>query len=166
MSERLWAPWRLEYIESGGGDGCIFCEKPGMSDDDALIVHRGERAFVVLNLYPYANGHLMVAPYRHLARPGELDGQEREEMWALMDAGIQALDEAMAPQGYNCGMNLGRVAGAGVEGHIHLHVVPRWNGDTNFMPVLGDVRVIPESLNAVYARLRLEIEQVEAAPTA
>jgi ATP adenylyltransferase len=154
MSERLWAPWRLEYIESGGGEGCIFCEKPDMSDDEALIVQRGERAFVVLNLYPYANGHLMVAPYRHVARPGELDADERAEMWSLMDAGIQALDGAMAPQGYNCGMNLGRVAGAGVEGHIHLHVVPRWNGDTNFMPVLADVRVMAEHLSRTLEKVR------------
>jgi ATP adenylyltransferase len=117
-------------------------------------VHRGERAFVVLNLYPYANGHLMVAPYRHLATPGELDADERSEMWQLMADGIAALARAMEPHGHNCGMNLGRVAGAGVEGHLHLHVVPRWNGDTNFMPVLADTRVMPEHLSRTLEKVR------------
>jgi ATP adenylyltransferase len=154
VSERLWAPWRLEYIESGGGDGCIFCDKPAEDDDAALIVHRGRRAYVLLNLYPYSNGHLMVAPYRHLAMPGELDDEERAEMWQLLDHGTAALAAAMAPHGFNCGVNLGRVAGAGVEGHLHLHVVPRWNGDTNFMPVLADVRVMPEHLSQTLAKVR------------
>ena len=154
MTERLWAPWRLEYIESGGGDGCIFCDKPALDDDAALIVHRGRRCYVLLNLYPYTNGHLMVAPYRHLATPGELDEAERAEMWELLDRGIAALTEAMAPHGFNCGVNLGRVAGAGVEGHLHLDVVPRWNGDTNFMPVLADVRVMPEHLSRTLAKVR------------
>ena len=155
MTERLWAPWRLEYVSGGAGEGgCIFCDKPGVDDDEALIVHRGERAFVVLNLYPYANGHLMVAPYRHLATPGELDAGERAEVWELMDAGLVALTSAMAPAGFNCGINLGRAAGAGVEGHLHLHVVPRWNGDTNFMPVLADVRVMPEHLSRTLEKVR------------
>ena len=120
MTERLWAPWRLEYV-AGAGDtgGCIFCDKPALSDDEALILHRGRHAFVVLNLYPYANGHLMVAPYRHLPMPGELNADERAELWQLADDGITALTAAMAPHGFNCGMNLGRVAGAGVEGHLH-----------------------------------------------
>ena len=154
MTERLWAPWRLEYIESGGGDGCIFCDKPELDDGAALIVHRGRRCYVLLNLYPYSNGHLMVAPYRHLATPGELDEAERAEMWELLDRGIAALTEAMAPHGFNCGVNLGRVAGAGVEGHLHLHVVPRWSGDTNFMPVLADTRVMPEHLSRTLEKLR------------
>ena len=120
MTERLWAPWRLEYV-AGAGDagGCIFCDKPALSDDDALILHRGRHAFAVLNLYPYANGHLMVAPYRHLPMPGDLNAEERAELWQLADDGITALTAAMAPHGFNCGMNLGRVAGAGVEGHLH-----------------------------------------------
>jgi len=155
VSERLWAPWRLEYV-AGAGDagGCIFCDKPALSDDDALILHRGKHAFAVLNLYPYANGHLMVAPYRHVATPGELDAEERAELWELMAGSTAALDRAMAPHGYNAGLNLGRVAGAGVEGHIHMHVVPRWNGDTNFMPVLADVRVMPEHLSRTLERVR------------
>jgi ATP adenylyltransferase len=157
--ERLWAPWRLEYVagasKEDGDDRCIFCAKPEDDDDDrALIVHRGERCFVLLNLYPYSNGHLMVAPYRHVATPGDLDADERAELWELMARSTAALDRAMAPHGYNAGLNLGRVAGAGVEGHIHMHVVPRWNGDTNFMPVLADVRVMPEHLSRTLERVR------------
>jgi len=156
MTERLWAPWRMEYIQGGADvDGCIFCDKAAGSDDDAnLIVHRGERAYVLMNLYPYSNGHLMVAPYRHVAGPGELDAAERSEMWQLMDEALQALTDAMSPHGFNAGLNIGRVAGAGVEGHIHLHVVPRWNGDTNFMPVLADVKVMPEHITRTAEKLR------------
>jgi len=155
VTERLWAPWRLEYVSGGAGEGgCIFCDKPGLDDDEALIVHRGERAFVVLNLYPYANGHLMVAPYRHLAGPGELDEAERADVWRLLDEAVRALTAAMSPHGFNAGLNLGRVAGAGVEGHLHMHVVPRWNGDTNFMPVLADVKVMPEHITRTAEKLR------------
>ena len=144
--ERLWAPWRLEYV-AGGADapGCIFCAKPEAGDDDAaLIVHRGAHCFVLLNLYPYSNGHLMVARCTATSPgPATSTPDERAELWELLDQGIAALSESMEPHGFNAGLNLGRVAGAGVEGHIHLHVVPRWNGDTNFMPVLADVRVMP-----------------------
>jgi ATP adenylyltransferase len=155
VTERLWAPWRLQYIQTGTeSDGCIFCSKPALDDDDALIVHRGTHAYVLLNLYPYANGHVMVAPYRHLATPGEFTPQERAEMWELLDRSIRALTDAMHPEGFNSGMNLGRVAGAGVPGHLHLHVVPRWSGDTNFMPVLADVRVMPEHLTRTLEQVR------------
>jgi ATP adenylyltransferase len=156
MTERLWAPWRLEYVQ-GGADGaeCIFCAKGASADDEAdLVVHRGERAFVLMNLYPYSNGHLMVAPYRHVAEPGDLDDGERLELWALLERGLAALRSVAAPDGFNAGVNLGRVAGAGVEGHLHLHVVPRWNGDTNFMPVLADVKVMPEHITRTAAKLR------------
>ena len=156
MTERLWAPWRLQYVQDGGkSDGCIFCTKPAAGDDDEnLIVHRGEHCYVLLNLYPYANGHLMVAPYRHLGEVGEFTAEERGEMWELLDQSIIALTGAMSPEGLNSGINLGRVAGAGVVGHVHLHVVPRWNGDTNFMPVLADVRVMPEHLSRTLAQVR------------
>jgi ATP adenylyltransferase len=130
VTERLWAPWRLEYVAGAGeAGGCIFCDKPALSDDDALILHRGRHAFAVLNLYPYANGHLMVAPYRHLPMPGDLNAEAGPSSgsWPTTD---HRADAAMAPHGFNCGMNLGRAAGAGVEGHLHMHVVPRWNGDT------------------------------------
>ena len=160
MTERLWAPWRMEYIR-GGADmaGCLFCEKPAGDDEANLIVHRGELTYVLLNLYPYANGHLMVAPYRHVAAPGDLDGAERAEMWAAFDRALGILGEVMAPHGFNAGINLGRVAGAGVEDHLHLHVVPRWNGDTNFMPVLADVKVMPEHLTRTAAELRSAWQQ-------
>ena len=152
MTERLWAPWRLEYV-AGGADqpGCIFCDRAG---DDDLVVHRGRLAFALMNLYPYSNGHLMIAPYRHVPRPGDLDGAERAEMWELLDAALGSLSRAMSPDGFNAGLNLGRVAGAGVEHHLHLHVVPRWNGDTNFMPVLADVKVMPEHITRTAEKLR------------
>jgi ATP adenylyltransferase len=157
VTERLWAPWRLEYV-AGGADqpGCIFCDR---AHGDDLVVHRGRHAFALMNLYPYSNGHLMIAPYRHVPLPGGLDSDERAEMWELLDAALGSLSRAMSPDGYNAGLNLGRVAGAGVEHHLHLHVVPRWNGDTNFMPVLGETRVLPELLAQTYERLRPLFEQ-------
>jgi ATP adenylyltransferase len=155
MTDQLWAPWRLEYVQSGAdAGGCVFCDAAAGDDSAGLIVHRGERAYVLMNLYPYSNGHLMVAPYRHVPAPGDLDADERAEVWSLLDRGVRALTAAMSPHGFNAGINLGRVAGAGVEGHLHLHVVPRWNGDTNFMPVLADVKVMPEHVSRTAAKLR------------
>lgn len=157
--ERLWAPWRMAYIggTSGGGESkgdCIFCVKPGESDDAAnLIVHRGRSCFVILNAYPYNNGHLMIVPYRHLSRLSELSDEENTELLALAARMCETLGDTSGPDGYNIGMNLGSVAGAGIADHLHLHLVPRWNGDTNFMPVLADVKVMPESLDQVYAKL-------------
>jgi ATP adenylyltransferase len=155
---RIWAPWRLAYVKDATKDveqGCIFCTKADEGDDAAnLIAHRGERCFVILNLYPYTNGHLMIAPYEHVAALEDVDTATVAEMMALAQQSIRALDDVYAPQGYNVGFNQGRVAGAGVEHHIHMHVVPRWGGDTNFMPVLGDTRVLPQSLEDSYAALR------------
>ena len=145
--EQLWAPWRLEYIKSADElPGCVFCRALEGEDEETLIVHRGERAFVLLNKFPYVSGHLMVAPLRHVGEYGELDDEEAVEIHRLVQAGIEALAGLYGPQGYNLGWNLGRVAGAGVLDHVHQHVVPRWAGDTNFMPVLADVRVMPEHL--------------------
>src|SRR4051812_37584672 len=155
--ERLWAPWRLQYVKSAAGENeidCVFCAKQGVDDHEALVVHRGERCFVMLNLYPYTNGHLMVAPYRHLAKPGDLDADERAELWELLARSLDVLDVTLKPHGANAGLNLGRPAGAGVEGHLHLHVVPRWNGDVNFMPVLADVRVMAQHLDDTWELLR------------
>jgi ATP adenylyltransferase len=153
--ERLWAPWRLEYVGAAERPaGCLFCGMLEQDDEEALIVHRGAACFVVLNRYPYASSHLMVAPRRHVARPGDLDASERAELWELLDRSLAALAAAFAPHGYNAGLNLGRVAGAGVEDHLHLHVVPRWNGDTNFMPVLADIRVMPQHLHDTWRALR------------
>jgi ATP adenylyltransferase len=153
--ERLWAPWRLKYLEGPKDDdgGCVFCTKPELSDEDALIVHRGEHCYVVLNLYPYGSGHLMILPYRHVATPGELDGAERTELWELLHRSLQALEAALSAQGHNVGLNLGGAAGAGIADHLHVHVVPRWRGDVNFMPVLADVRVMPQLLEETRAAL-------------
>jgi ATP adenylyltransferase len=145
--ERLWAPWRLEYIQGADEqEGCFLCRARDGDDETGLVVHRGKRAFVVLNKYPYAAGHLMVAPNRHEGEFGELDADEALEVHRLAAAGLAALAETARPQGFNLGWNLGRVAGAGLVDHVHLHVVPRWAGDTNFMPVLADVKVLPEHL--------------------
>ena len=146
--QRLWAPWRLEYIKGPKPDECIFCAKPAEGDDAATrIAHRGERCFVMLNTYPYNNGHVMVAPYRHLSSLEDLDDDEAEELTALTRRSLTVLRGVYGPEGFNVGINEGKIAGAGVEGHVHQHVVPRWAGDTSFMPVIGDVRVLPESLD-------------------
>ncbi len=148
MTKALWAPWRLEYVRSADDDaGCLFCRaaEPG-GDEEKLVVRRGRAAVVLLNKYPYASGHLMVAPARHVGDFAELSDEEALEIHRLAGQGMGALAETYAPQGYNAGWNLGRIAGAGVVDHVHLHVVPRWAGDTNFMPVLADVKVMPEHL--------------------
>ncbi len=147
MTKQLWAPWRLEYMQAADEqDGCVFCLAQAGDDEESLVVQRGRRAFVLLNKFPYASGHVMVAPFRHVGDFGELEDEEALEIHRLASQGIEALAETFAPQGYNAGWNLGRVAGAGVVDHVHLHVVPRWTGDTNFMPVLADVKVLPEHL--------------------
>lgn len=155
--ERLWAPWRMQYIASasaGPPAECIFCRFPAETDDEANhVLQRGEHAFIVLNAYPYSNGHLMIAPYRHTANLDDLEDAEMLEMMALVRRSVNLLKRAYRPEGFNIGVNLGRTAGAGIADHVHMHVVPRWNGDTNFMAVVGDVRVIPESLESVYRRL-------------
>jgi ATP adenylyltransferase len=157
-NQRIWAPWRLPYVRDAAKDSeeeCIFCTKPAAEDDEAnLIVHRGERCFVILNLFPYTNGHLMIAPYAHLASLQELDAATLVEMMALAQRAITALGDRYSPHGFNVGFNQGRVAGAGVEHHIHMHVVPRWGGDTNFMPVLADTRVMAQTPQQSYETLR------------
>jgi ATP adenylyltransferase len=144
----------LEYIKAARTGGCVFCTLPREGRDRELgIVYQGRRAFVILNAYPYNSSHLMVVPYRHVARPDELTDEERLEVFHLMTAAMRAVTEVYRPEGYNVGMNLGRAAGAGIDDHVHLHVVPRWIGDTNFMPVLAETKVLPESLPATYDRL-------------
>ena len=155
---RIWAPWRLPYVKDAAKDNedeCIFCAKPAEGDDEAnLIVHRGEQCFVILNMFPYTNGHLMVAPYEHTAALQDLDAGTIAEMMALAQSAMRRLEEVYSPHGYNVGFNQGRVAGAGVEHHIHMHVVPRWDGDTNFMPVLGDTRVMNQTLGDSFETLK------------
>ena len=158
--DRLWTPHRMAYIKgegkptgSGPEDGCPFCEAPGVSDAEGLVVARGRTAYVVLNLYPYNSGHLMVCPYRHVSEYTALDEEETAEVAALTQAAIRALGAAYGPQGFNVGMNLGTVAGAGIAAHLHQHIVPRWGGDTNFMPVIGQTKILPEMLEQTRARL-------------
>jgi ATP adenylyltransferase len=153
-ARQLWAPWRLEYLAGADEqEGCVFCRAAEGDDEAGFVVQRGDHGFALLNRYPYASGHLMVAPYRHESEFGELSSDEAVEIHRLAAAAIGALAEAMRPQGFNVGWNLGRIAGAGVVDHVHLHVVPRWAGDTNFMPVLADVKVIPEALEDTRRRL-------------
>lgn len=153
--ENLWAPWRIEYILGKREPYCIFCpEGDGLSDEERLILHRGRLTMVMMNKYPYNNGHLLVAPWRHLAN---LDELREDEMLAIMHwvkICTVVLKRVMHPNGFNVGLNLGAAAGAGVEDHLHFHVVPRWQGDTNFLTVFGDVRSIPEHLKQTYAKLR------------
>ena len=154
MREQLWAPWRLEYIKGADEQpGCVFCDAAVGDDEEKLVIRRGKRAFVLLNKFPYSSGHLMVAPFRHVGDFADLADDEALEVHGLAPQGLAALAEVYRPQGFNLGWNLGRVAGAGVVDHIHLHVVPRWAGDTNFMPVLADVKVIPEHLAETRRRL-------------
>ena len=144
----------MPYIKSDKTGECIFCAKPALRDDGSgLIVQRGKRCFVMLNAFPYTNGHLMVAPFEHTADLGTLDEEASLELMSLTQRSLRVLDRAYDPDGYNVGLNLGTVAGAGVADHVHLHVVPRWAGDTNFMPVLGDTRVLPELLEDTYRTL-------------
>jgi ATP adenylyltransferase len=153
--KKMWAPWRVEYIRSEKAKGCIFCQKPEENKDrQNYILFRGKTSFVILNSYPYNPGHLMVAPFRHLATLDELTDEELFEHFDLVRRSARAIREVYKPEGFNMGINLGRVAGAGVEGHVHTHVVPRWNGDTNFMPVLSDTKVLPEALASTYAQLK------------
>lgn len=151
--QRLWTPHRMAYIKgenkptgAGSGDGCPFCEIPKMTDEDGLIVARGESVFTVLNLYPYNSGHLMVVPYRHVADYADLEEPEYVELATFTQRSLTALRKASGAQGFNVGMNLGLVAGAGIAAHLHQHVVPRWGGDTNFMPVVGHTKVLPQLL--------------------
>jgi ATP adenylyltransferase len=153
--ENLWAPWRIEYILSKKSPGCIFCDKPAENkDDENLILYRGKHSFIIMNAFPYNNGHMMVVPYRHTAMLAGWSHEEQIELIELADLAVELLKKLMKPDGFNLGMNMGLVAGAGVADHIHLHVVPRWNGDTNFMPVMSDTRVISEALRMTYGKLK------------
>jgi ATP adenylyltransferase len=153
-AERIWAPWRIEYIKGEKADECIFCAKPALDDETALIARRGERCFVMLNAFPYTSGHVMVAPYEHTADLAGLDEPTARELMSLTQDSLRAIAAAYGPQGFNLGVNLGTVAGAGIADHVHMHVVPRWEGDTNFMSSLADTRVLPESLEDTHRNLK------------
>ncbi len=152
--KQLWAPWRLEYIQGPKTEGCFLCAAAaGANDEAALVVYRGRHGFIVMNLYPYNVGHVMVVPVAHRPRIADLEDAAALELLRLVDRTMQVMDRVFRAEGYNVGMNLGRAAGAGVEDHVHIHVVPRWAGDTNFMPVLADVKVMPEHLRTTRRRL-------------
>jgi len=156
LPQALWAPWRMEYLKGPRAEGCPLCDALAA---DRLVVHRGEHAFVIMNLYPYSNGHVMVAPVEHISNLEEVADEVAAEMTSLTRRAIVALRRSERPEGFNVGFNLGKAAGAGIDDHIHQHIVPRWVGDTNFMPVMADVRVSPESLDRVHQRLREALPQ-------
>lgn len=157
----LFTPWRYPYLVSEkGGGGCIFCDAVKRADDeDSLVVYRAGQTFVILNLYPYTNGHLMIVPYDHLASPSQSSASQRAELFDLATACEAALRQIYRADGINMGMNLGRAAGAGIEAHYHLHVLPRWEGDTNFMAVTADTRLIPEDFRLTRSRLRQVLQE-------
>jgi ATP adenylyltransferase len=162
----LWSPWRMEYIEEENKDnGCVFCSAPSWSDfRENLIIYRGERTYLIMNRYPYTSGHLMVVPYEHKSSLELLDSQTRAEIMELASKAIQVLQESYQPQGFNVGINIGAAAGAGIVEHVHLHIVPRWVGDTNFMSSVSQTRVLPESLEDTYQRVLsgwLKLEESE-----
>jgi len=153
--EQISAPWRMEYILETDKNGCFLCQYPKEDSDELnLILYRGDSNFIILNRFPYNPGHLMVAPYRHLGILQDLTDVEAKEHIDLVKKSVELLIKVMNPHGFNVGMNLGKIAGAGVDDHIHTHIVPRWQGDTNFMPVIADTKVLPESLAATYKKLK------------
>lgn len=151
--DRLWTPWRYAYIGGPKPDGCVFCQMPSHSDSDALIVYRAQLCFVVLNRYPYNNGHLMVVPYRHAARLDALTPAERAELIELAALAESCLQDVYRPDGINAGLNLGSAAGAGIAAHLHFHILPRWTGDANFLSTIGETRILPEELPQTQRRL-------------
>ncbi len=164
--DKLWAPWRLKYILEdtalGKNKVCIFCFYPvdqSEKDKENLLLYRGKLSFVIMNRYPYNTGHIMIAPYRHVAGFHELSKEELEDITLLMKTCINALKDAFSPQGFNIGINQGKVAGAGYEEHIHVHIVPRWDGDTSFMPVISDTKVLPESLSDTYDKIKENLHE-------
>jgi ATP adenylyltransferase len=161
--ERMWSPWRQQYVTSAGETaGCVFCSAQTSAEAAELVLHRGTHGFVILNLFPYTSGHLLVVPHRHVASLATLTRDERAELMELTRIAEQAMTEAYRPQGLNVGLNLGRAAGAGIVDHLHVHVVPRWNGDTNYISVVGQVRVLPEDLAQSAARLRPVFSRIAA----
>ena len=152
---KIWAPWRIEYVLSEKPKSCFLCDYPKDNNDQKrLILHRGDEAFVIMNYYPYNNGHLLIAPYKHIDSLSGMSKTAKLEVIELMDISIQILNKAMNPDGFNTGLNLGIVAGAGIKDHIHMHIVPRWIGDTNFMPVTGHTKVLCEGLSETWKNLK------------
>ena len=164
--ERLWAPWRMPWIRESkdGVSDCFICDAlraDTNEDRENLLLYRGENALIILNRYPYSNGHMMVAPTRHLSDPRDLNGEEFAEIGLLTQLGLEALEKAMHPHGFNIGWNIGRISGAGLEQHLHQHIVPRWSGDTNFVPVIGGIRVISQDLWETFDDLKASMEMLK-----
>jgi ATP adenylyltransferase len=152
--EYMWAPWRIEYVLADKPEGCFLCEKhKEKNDEENYVLFRGKKNYILLNSYPYNPGHLLVAPYRHIADPSKLTPVERNEHFELVCRGVEVLRAAFKPAGFNIGANLGKIAGAGVDDHFHSHIVPRWQGDTNCMAVISDVKVLPQALAETYQKL-------------
>jgi ATP adenylyltransferase len=159
--KHIWSPWRMAYMQGPKREnGCVFCKELSESDGpENLIVYRGHRAFIILNRFPYNSGHLMVVPYEHTATLEGLDAETRSEIMELANLSTKVLHQVYHPQGFNLGVNIGDAAGAGILKHVHLHVLPRWNGDTNFISTLGDTRVLPESLEETYRKVKEGLEK-------
>lgn len=163
--DKLWAPWRIEYIRAPKEKGCVFCTKSEPGDDrDNLVLFRGENSFILMNLYPYSNGHLMIAPYQHTSETTNLSRTTNTEIMTLVNQSMEILKTTMNAEGFNFGANLGKAAGAGIEEHLHYHVVPRWTGDTNFMPILGHTKVIVEGLQETWDILEPNFNKIQKSP--
>ena len=161
MSKQIWAPWRIKYILKDKPDGCIFCEKLNEDDDEKnYIIERGTNSFSILNLYPYNNGHIMVVPNKHTSGIDDLDDNTLSEMMNLVKRSIKSLKNSLQPEGFNVGANIGKIAGAGIEDHVHIHIVPRWSADTNFMPILSNTDVIPEGLDETYNKIKKSLGDI------
>ena len=153
--KQIWAPWRIEYIQMEKPKGCILCDKPKQKDDTAnYILYRGDKNFIIMNSYPYNSGHLMIAPYGHIANLEEFTDEERQEHFEIVSRSVKILKQVFNPDGFNIGINMGRAAGAGIDDHIHTHIVPRWQGDTSFMPIIADTNIINEALAETYDKLQ------------
>ena len=158
--ETIWAPWRIKYIEKPKEEGCIFCDKPSEKNDKSnFILHRGKHCFIIMNIFPYNNAHLMVVPYKHTSELAELSAKEKLELMDQLVLCKQVLTRSVSPHGFNIGMNMGLIAGAGIDDHLHFHIVPRWKGDTNFMPVLASTKVVSEGLEQTWEKLKKGFEK-------
>ena len=165
--KRLWAPWRIDYIRSPKEDGCIFCKKSQSNDDRKdLILYRGNESFVLMNLYPYSNAHIMISPYDHIADTNRLSKDCNLEIMELANTSMNILKNSLSPEGFNFGANIGKAGGAGIEEHLHYHIVPRWNGDTNFMPVIGHTKVMVEALMETWDNLRQHFDKLKESTNA
>jgi ATP adenylyltransferase len=164
--KRIWAPWRMKYLIGEKTTGCIFCTEIAQNRDrENYILHRGRHGFIMLNLYPYSNGHLMIAPYQHVPSLEDLNEAALTDLMHLINLSLRILRKALQPRGFNIGINIGRAAGAGIDEHVHIHIVPRWEGDTNFMPIIAETRVIPELLDQTYDKLRALLIEENAGAT-